>query len=107
MFQPELYKGVIYGKSLLLVSQKPFQVIPQYFAGCNMLKCLGRYKFDVETSPLYLSRQLEHVVPGKNIEAFPDKRLMTNQQRSMPFLYMIKVRSLIRECVVRMSPKHT
>ena len=32
------------------------------FAGCSMFK---------------LSRQVEHVVPGKNIEEFPDKRLMT------------------------------
>ena len=31
-----------------------------------------------------LSRQIEHIVPGNNIEEFPDKRLMTNQQRNIP-----------------------
>ena len=37
---------------------------------------------EVLTSPLYLPRQLEHVLPGKNIEGFPDKRLMTIQLRN-------------------------
>ena len=32
---------------------------------------------------LKLSRQVEHIVPGNNIEEFPDKWLMTNQQRNI------------------------
>ena len=30
VFQPELYKGVISGKSYLLLSHEPYRVIPQY-----------------------------------------------------------------------------
>ena len=32
---------------------------------------------------LKLSRQVEHIAPGNKIEEFPDKRLMTNQQRNI------------------------
>ena len=35
------------------------------------------------TSSLYLSQQLEPGVPGNNFEEFPDKRLMSNQQRNI------------------------
>ena len=52
-----------------------------------MLKLSRQVQFctlaSAATSPLYLPKQIEHVVPGKNIEEYPDKRLMSNQQRNI------------------------
>ena len=39
---------------------------------------------------LKLFRQVEHVVPGNNIEKFPDERLMTNQQRNILSFWCLK-----------------
>ena len=38
---------------------------------------------------LKLFWQVEHIVPGNNTEEFPDKRLMTNQQRNIAMHYEI------------------
>ena len=41
MFQPEQYKGVISGKSLLLVDHEPYRVIPQYFCWVQHVQALS------------------------------------------------------------------